>query len=285
MDHPPLIGITTHSLHDPNREALDRLCAGAVDAVAAAGALPVLVPHGLAEATLLALAARFDGLLITGGGDVAAACYGGAGHPGIAGVDDWRDRAEIALARLAVQRCLPFLAICRGMQVLNVALGGTLHPELADLPGMLRHDSDPALPYDRVAHTVEVRAGTRLATLVGATVVPVNSLHHQAIDRLAPSLEVTAVAPDGLVEAVEVAAHGFGLAVQWHPEAMPQEASARALFEGLVAASRGAATRVAAGVAPGAVDGADAGAGSGTGIRRAEGAASPTGAPSATQAT
>ncbi len=241
MDHRPLIGITTHSLRDPNRDALDRLCAGAVYAVEAAGALPVIVPHGLAEATLLALAARFDGLLITGGGDIAAACYGGAEHPGIAGVDEWRDRAEIALARLAVQRRTPFLAICRGMQVLNVALGGTLHPEVADLPGMLRHDTDPALPYDRLVHQIDVRPGTRLANLVGVTVVRVNSLHHQAIDLLAPGLEVTAVAPDGLVEAVEVAAHGFGLAVQWHPEAMPQEASARALFEGLVAASRGSA--------------------------------------------
>jgi putative glutamine amidotransferase len=234
----PLIGITTHSVEDTQRAALDRFGAACVTEIEKAGGLPLLVPHGIDEATSLALLERLDGLLLTGGGDIATACYGGPPHPGVAGVDGWRDRVEHALALLAAERRVPLLGICRGCQVINVALGGTLHAEVSEVPGTAPHTFYPDHPVDRLSHTVRVVASSHLARLMPEPELWVNSLHHQAIDRLAPGLRAAALAPDGVIEAVELIDHPFGLAVQWHPEALPAQASTRALFTGFIDASR-----------------------------------------------
>ncbi len=160
--------------------------------------------------------------------------YGAAPHPLAAGIDPARDEAELALARWAVADGRPLFGICRGAQVLNVALGGTLYGDVSDHPGALRHT------YDRPAerpHPVQVAEGSRLAELLGVPVLDVNSLHHQAVRAVAPGLRVAARAPDGLVEALELPAHPFALAVQWHPESLPDAPEMQRLFAGLVAAA------------------------------------------------
>jgi putative glutamine amidotransferase len=240
---PPLIGITSHRASDPDHAELDGLLAQIVAAVARAGGAPVLVPPGLAPTALRTIFDRLDGVLLSGGGDLDPACYGAAAgysrgpHPLVAGVDPDRDAAELNLARWATEARKPLFGICRGLQVLNVALGGSLYADVAEHPGAVRHTYSPGLPTDLRPHTVQVAAGTRLAELLGAPVVAVNSLHHQACRALAPTLRASARAPDGLLEAAEVPGHPFALAVQWHPECLPEAPEMQRLFAALVGAA------------------------------------------------
>lgn len=207
-------------------------------AVQAAGGLPVLIPNHVSDAELEQIFARVDGVLLTGGGDINPRHFRGKPHERIGDVDDDRDRVEIGLARLAVEHGKPLMGICRGCQVLNVALGGTLYTDIQDqLPGALRHDWYPDIPRDTLAHSVRLEGGSRLQGIIGADETPVNSLHHQGLEQVAPALKAVAWAPDGLVEAVELAGHPFGLAVQWHPEWLQAHAPMRALFAAFVAAA------------------------------------------------
>ena len=235
----PLIAITSHSPEDPYRLHLDQLLAGIIFGVERAGGLPLLIPYGIDEQHVTEIAEQVKGILFTGGGDIAAEEYGGLLHPRIASVDAWRDRVEIALIRRVVAQKQPLFGICRGSQVLNVALGGTLHPEVDEVPEIDRHTFYPDFPFDRLSHPVQVAEDSLLSAIVGAPIVQVNSLHHQAIDRVAPGLRVVASAPDGMIEAVEVIDHPFALAVQWHPEALPNEASSQAIFAAFVRACGG----------------------------------------------
>jgi putative glutamine amidotransferase len=232
-----LIGITSHRASDPDRAELDRLLAQIVAAVERAGGAPVLVPAGLAPAALRTIFGRLDGLLLPGGGDLDPSGYGAPPDPRVAGVDEGRDAAELALARWAAGASRPLFGICRGLQVLNVALGGSLYADVAEHPGAERHAYYPGLPADLRPHTARVAAGTRLAEVLGAPLVEVNSLHHQACRSLAPGLAASAHAPDGLVEAVELPGHPFALAVQWHPECLPEAPEMRRLFAAFVAAA------------------------------------------------
>jgi putative glutamine amidotransferase len=201
--------------------------------------VPVVVPLGLAPETQRALYDRLDGLLLAGGGDVAPARYGAGPHPAVAGVSAERDETELALARWAAAEGKPLLGICRGAQVLNVALGGTLYADLSEHPGALRHTYLAAEGgFELRAHPVAVSGASRLGRLLGGpAALAVNSLHHQACRALAPGLVAAAVAPDGVVEAVELPEHPFALAVQWHPECLAAEPESVRLFAGLVAAS------------------------------------------------
>lgn len=157
------------------------------------------------------------GLLLTGGEDVAPALYGEEKHAATVEVAPERDAFEIALAKEARRIGLPIFAICRGIQVLNVALGGTLVQDLAtERPSATRHARDDAA--DQRVHGIVVQAGSRLADALGTTELDANSLHHQAIDRLATELRATAHAPDGVIEGVEVASDWWVLGAQWHPE-------------------------------------------------------------------
>lgn len=204
------------------------------DLVARAGGLPLIAEPAADPEELLR---RANGFVINGGGDVQPELYGAEPHPKLYMLDPERDRFELALVRGAVERGLPVLGVCRGLHVLNVALGGTLiqHvPEVTDLDHNVRD------PYDRPAHPVRVASGSRLAGIVGAQGLEVNTLHHQAVDRLADPLEAVAWAPDGIVEAVE-SKDGRAFGVQWHPELMhpnydPQQLP---LFEALVEAASG----------------------------------------------
>jgi putative glutamine amidotransferase len=172
--------------------------------------------------------AEIDGLLLTGGVDVDPTHYGQEVHVGpdlhqAVVVDARRDALELPLARLALARGVPVLGICRGIQVLSVAAGGDLVQDTSLLglpPGA--HDQTrrtPPLPPEEAGHVVRVKAGTRLRAIIRTDELPVNTLHHQVLGRIAPSFEVVATAPDGVVEAIE-SADGFALGVQWHPERM-----------------------------------------------------------------
>jgi putative glutamine amidotransferase len=196
-----------------------------VDAVVdGAGALAVLIPALGPRLEIDPLLARLDGLLVTGSpSNVEPHHYGGPPAPADGARDPHRDATTLPLIRRALARGVPLLAICRGLQELNVALGGTLHQEVHSLPGRLDHRSDKAVPPgERYGDVHPVRlapAGYLWDLLDGAEAIMVNSLHGQAIDRLAAGLVVEATAPDGTIEAVRVAdAPAFALAVQWHPE-------------------------------------------------------------------
>ena len=239
MTHSALIGITTHPTSAPDWPALGLFRELMVRAVEKAGGLPVVVPLGLEAASLRRLFARLDGVLLAGGGDVDPARYGAAPHPLAAGVDAQRDEVELSLARWAADDGKPLFGICRGAQVLNVALGGTLYGDIAEHPGAERHTYYPGLPYDLRPHAIKIEEDSRLARVIGQPIVTVNSLHHQAIAQLAPALRAVARAPDGMIEAVELPEHPFALAVQWHPECLPEAPEMQRLFEAfVVAASR-----------------------------------------------
>lgn len=185
-----------------------------------------IVAAPLRDATAAAeLLERVDGLVLTGGADINPALYAEEPHPMLGPVSDIRDQWEIALIRAAQRRAIPVLAICRGAQVLNVALGGTL---LQDLPSQRPSDinHDPDRPRNSRIHGVELQSESRLARAIGVTHLDVNSVHHQAIERVAAELRVVAVASDGVIEGVESAADSqwWCVGVQWHPEDLAQAA-------------------------------------------------------------
>lgn len=238
----PLIGITTSSRVNPNSGWLYNVAyVGIMQAVADAGGLPVLIPVCVNEATLRGIYRRLDGLLLPGGGDVDPRYYGAPAHPQTGTPDDARDAAELLLARWAVEDDLPVFGICRGHQVLNVALGGTL---IQDIPSQLQtplvHDVPKPAPRSTIAHEVEIVGHSRLARILEATRVPVNSLHHQSIERPAAGLIVTACSRDGVIEATELPDRRFVLTVQWHPEDLYlSDAAMKRLFSAFVEAANG----------------------------------------------
>ncbi len=236
----PIIGVTSNSYTHPTKKTF---IAGSgqryIDAVYAAGGLPVVLPSDTPPEEAAYLLERLDGLLLTGGGDIDPARYGGKQHPKLYGINHARDALEIALVEAAIAHGVPFLGICRGAQVLNVALGGTLYEDLpSQYPDALRHGSNPITERALLAHGIRAEKESRLVRLLGETEFEVNSLHHQGFRDIAEGLKVTAWAPDGLVEAVELPDHPFGVAVQWHPEWLYQEHPLQqALFCGLVGAA------------------------------------------------
>ncbi len=215
-------------------------------ALAAAGGQALLLPPLLREgapdaAAIETVLDAVEGLVFSGGDDMHPRAYGQEPHPRTVPLDAERDASDLALARAALARDLPILAICGGMQLVNVARGGTLHQHLPDLrqtkyPGLLA----PHLERDASAarHQVEVLPGTRLAELVGAAPLPVNSRHHQAVDRVGAGLMVAAAAADGVIEALEGEDDRFLACVQWHPEELLGEPRQMLLFSGLVRAAR-----------------------------------------------
>jgi putative glutamine amidotransferase len=242
LTHKPIIGCTTYRKTAAQTPpiALMALMPSYVEAIKAAGGVPLLIPLGLGDDDLCDVFEQVDGLLLPGGGDVAAHYYGSQRPELIHDVDDDRDRVEIFLARLAVARQKPLLAICRGHQLLNVALGGTLYEDVSlQYSEALRHDNYGLFPRNHLAHSVSVMPGSGLAALFdGRAEVSVNSLHHQGVRDLAPELTAVASAPDGLIESVEIPGHPLALGVQWHPENLiDDDPLMLELFRGLTAAA------------------------------------------------
>jgi putative glutamine amidotransferase len=209
-----------------------------LEAVRQAGGEPrVLETGGTGLGDLLG---GIDALVLTGGADLAPELYGAATrHPTVVAAEPGRDRFEIALAAAALARGRPILAICRGVQVLNVAAGGTLIQDIPDAMGTtLSHAVNE--PRDALAHEILVAPGSRLAALLAGRLSDrhacgVNSRHHQAVDRLAPGFQVSATAPDGIIEAIERPGGSFCLGVQWHPENFWRTGEFAPLFERLIA--------------------------------------------------
>jgi len=184
----------------------------------------------------------YDGILLAGGGDVQPSIYGESSHPSFGAAEAGRDEFEIELVRLALERDLPVFAICRGIQVMNVALGGTL---IQDIPSEVTNaeSHDVREPRVAIAHEVWMTAGSLFERLMRERIqegdaVPVNSRHHQAIKQLASGLVVTGTAPDGVIEAVEDPSRAFCMGVQWHPENFYRTGEFSPLFEGFIRACR-----------------------------------------------
>jgi putative glutamine amidotransferase len=226
----PVVAVTAPRRQVDGRERVT-LNTAYVRALDRAGLVPLALPTMLApERAVAALqGSGIRGLVLTGGEDVEPARYGATPHPKLEDTDPARDAAELALIAAARERRLPILAICRGIQILNVALGGTLYQDLgSERPGPVVHTGD-----DR-RHAVRVEPGSLLERTLGTQAVTVNSRHHQAIRNLAPGLRAVAWAEDGVIEAAESvdAASPWMLAVQWHPEDLTE----RALFDGFARA-------------------------------------------------
>jgi putative glutamine amidotransferase len=237
----PVVGVTTRSAVNPDTGTqMDGAVRAYLASLAEAGAAYVLIARNLPPAALRAVYEKTDALLFPGGGDIAPARLGEPAHPAVYGVDDERDEMEFTLARWAVEQGKPFLGICRGIQVINAALGGSLYQDLSSQrPGGVQHSSPSEWPRDRVAHRVTVAPGSLMARVLAQTEVSVNSWHHQAVRAPASGFLVSAEAEDGVIEGLELPGHPFGLAVQWHPEMMPERADSWRLFAALAAAVRG----------------------------------------------
>lgn len=232
----PLILVSTDLFGDPVREGIRRQY---LDAVVDAGGLPVQVPVGLDEDSIEALVESASGLLLTGGADVDPKRYGEEKSEQCGEILPERDEAECALTRAALREGLPVLAICRGLQVLNVVAGGTLIQDIPEELGLPLTAHRQEGDYVETVHEVEIVPGTLLASIVGEENLAVNTKHHQAVKTPAPSLHVVAKSPDGVVEALEDPAFPFVLGVQWHPEMLAKTMSRhRALFEAFVRAAR-----------------------------------------------
>lgn len=208
-----------------------------IRALETAGALPVVLPLTDDMDELAEMVERVDGVCFTGGGDIGPELFGEYTLPACGAIDTTRDAMEIPLARLLADRPdKPTLAVCRGEQVLNTALGGTLYQDIfSQRPGVIAHRQKH--PDRFAAHPVTIVPGTLLASIVGDAPIGVNTLHHQAVKDVSPRLIACATAPDGICEAVELPGHPFYLGVQWHPERMWWvDDKALAIFKAFVAA-------------------------------------------------
>jgi putative glutamine amidotransferase len=234
----PVVGVT---LGDGDAPGIHAVRQEYVRSVEQSGSVPVVLPP-VSPDDVTALLDRLDGVLLSGGVDVDPAIYGQEPHARLGRVNRRRDEFELAVVREALRRDVPILAICRGHQLLNVATGGTL---VQDIPSLVEGhaDHDGKGPRWRRAHRVEVTASSRLREILGQDTVCVNSIHHQAVDRVGDDLVVSARCPeDGVVEGLERPASRFVVAVQWHPESFWNRAdSFQRLFDAHAEACRSAA--------------------------------------------
>ena len=243
----PTIGVTTQTL-----QAIDGIPTGLptsvvmnqryYEAVADAGGAPVLIPLLQDQDALRAAYDACAGILIPGGVDMDPTTYGEAPHAKLGRIDPDRDRVELQLTRWCIEDKKPLLGLCRGLQVINVAQGGTLFQDLeAQLDGAIRHDYFPNYGFERdhLSHSVAVDPSSRLHSLVNLDQLPVNSMHHQGVKQLGRGLMACARAADGLIEAVESTNGHWMVGVQWHPEVFEStDPHTKDLFEGFVEAAR-----------------------------------------------
>ena len=219
-----------------------RLNQAYVDAISQAGGLPLLIPSSIADEDLPALADSLDGLMLSGGGDISLRYFEGEDHPSISGLDPNRDRVELGLTRLFLAKNKPVFGICRGVQAINVALGGTLN---TNIPSQVQTDishnntaPDGVATRNSIVHNVILDPTSRLSTITGKEMLAVNSFHHQGVRQPAPGANVTGHAPDGTIESIEFPQYHFCLGVQWHPEWLTYQPETQALFKAFVDSCR-----------------------------------------------
>jgi putative glutamine amidotransferase len=230
----PIIGIGADVLRSRAKRERSFAYMTYVEALQRAGAIPLVIPP-VAD-NVATISELLDGVLLAGGFDCDPELYGEERHETVETMDRRRQESDLALARLAREQQIPALGICLGLQMMNVAAGGTLIQDIdSQIETEIQHASEPE---NRVRHDVSIKPGTRLASILTASGMNVNSSHHQAVGRIGDGLSVAAHAPDEVVEGIEDPAHPFYVGVQWHPEDMEGEQSAAELFEAFVAAAR-----------------------------------------------
>jgi putative glutamine amidotransferase len=240
LSHYPLIGLPTLAIPPGPKPPRFGINQSYVRALTAAGCAPVLIPILEDEDRLRAIYDRLDGIVFPGGADIAPEEYGEEPIDNLNVVEAPRDRTELTLARWAFADDLPTLGICRGQQLLNVALGGTLYQDLRH-QGVttVEHSDADGRARNALLHRVRLDPGSRLAQLIDETRIHVNSLHHQAVKAIAPPLRVTGKSEDGVIESLESDERRFLIAVQWHPEEIDDLPWVQRLFAGFARAASG----------------------------------------------
>ena len=233
----PLIGVTSELGRNSTGQPRASLNAAYSIALTQAGAAPVVIPSDIEPDAAASLVQRLDGILFSGGGDIEPWRY--KGNPGtpLIEVSPARDALELMLVDLAVESGTPFLGICRGCQVVNVAFGGSLYEDLDTEPASGIQHNVPGAESPIPVHNVRLESDTLIGQLINRLTLEVNSHHHQGVRVIGDGLRASGHAPDGLVEALELPGHPFGLAVQWHPERLTHEESSRRLFGAFVSAA------------------------------------------------
>ncbi len=236
----PIIGIPARPITDSsNGFAYSGIPLTYSDCIERAGGAPILIPLNLSKDSLRAIYSQIDGLLLAGGADVHPKEFGEEVLPVCGEIHADRDATELRVTRWALADGLPIFGICRGIQMLNVAAGGSLYQDIpSQLQTDLSHTYRKGDPYNLRAHPVEFAPDSRIAQWFGTTTIDVNSLHHQSLKKVAPGLRVIARAPDGIVEAVESEDERFIVGVQFHPELLDDDARMARLFEAFVQSAR-----------------------------------------------
>lgn len=212
-----------------------------IDTILQAGGTPIIIPLGLSPHEWQKIYQISDGIFLSGGSDIDPTLYNEQPHPKLGKLIEERDRIESWLVKQAFKDNKPLLGICRGIQIINVALGGSLFQDLPDqFKSKIPHSSNGKNKWTELAHTIEIKADSKLAKILGTTHCAINSLHHQAVKELANQLTITANSPDGLIEAVEGLNKSFFIGVQWHPEALWQKINPQwlQLFTAFIEASK-----------------------------------------------
>lgn len=235
-DYRDAVGIASHM--GPETQDWQFLAADYVNAVQESGGIPLLIPHCENPESILGMLDRLDGLLFSGGCDVDPLRYGERAKSYCGTLFPRRDEEEILLVRTAIEKKLPMLGICRGLQIMTVALGGSLYQDLGKEAKGEEHFTI-MYPRNAVTHEAKLKEGSRVAEVFGKDVIGVNSFHHQSVKTVPENAAVTAESPDGIVEAVEFTdGHSFTVGVQWHPEMMYDSAEQKKLFRALIEAAQ-----------------------------------------------
>ncbi len=236
---PPIIGITSGKILGNSQIMRISLIDKYIQAIQLAGGVPLVIPTGLTPSEFVSCRQVFDGFLLTGGGDIAIERFDGEPNPRISDVDPDRDRLEIEVTKFALEENRPLFGICRGIQVINVAMGGSLYTDIGtQRENSIKHDWYPNVARNYEAHSVKIVENSKVYQIINGDEINVNSLHHQAIKELGQHLSPTAYAPDGIIEAVESPKHHFFLGVQWHPEWMLSSPSMVNIFKQFVSSAK-----------------------------------------------